>query len=77
MMPTQVLSHTITPAPSLASPQIAPDGSHFYSNSAGDLVFAEYSSGAVVSILKELTAVRTAGGDFWIVNSSGFSFRMD
>jgi hypothetical protein len=74
---SQVKSHTIAPLSSLAAPQVAPDGSRFYSDNAGKLVFAEYSTGAIVCIHPHMTAVRTTGGDHWVVDASGFSYRLD
>lgn len=54
-----------------------PDGSKFLTDSNGDIIFANYASGAVVSIHARYSAVRTDAGDFWIINAGGRAFRLD
>ena len=58
-------------------PIIARDGSKFYCDSTGEIVFALYSTGAVVSIRPEAVSARIADGDYWMVGANGNSFRVD
>jgi len=58
-------------------PIVASDGSKFYCDSKGEIIFAVYSTGAIVSIRPESVAARTANGDYWMVGANGQSFRVD
>ena len=58
-------------------PTVAEDGSKFYCDSDGEVVFAVYSTGAVVSILPDHVTALTAAGDYWLVGANGQSFRVD
>lgn len=59
------------------APSVAPDGSKFYTDQNGDMVYAQYSTGAIVSILPTQVTTRTSNGDYWVVSSAGLSFRLD
>jgi hypothetical protein len=63
--------------PSDMTPFIAPDGSKFYTDISGDIMYAEYASGAIVSMQHSIVTARTACGDHWVVSSGGLSFRVD
>lgn len=58
-------------------PIVAKDGSKFYCDGNGEIVFALYATGAVVSIRPESVSARTANGDYWMVGANGSSFRVD
>ena len=53
------------------------DGSKFFADNDGNIVFVEYSSGAIVSRHKGNISVRTANGDYWMGNTEGLWFRLD
>lgn len=53
------------------------DGSNFFADNDGNIVFVEYSSGAIVSRHKRNISVRTADGDYWMGNTEGLWFRLD
>lgn len=54
-----------------------PDGSRFFSDSDGNVVYAQYASGAIVSRNENHVSVRTACGDYWLGNFEGQWFRLD
>lgn len=58
-------------------PIVARDGSKFYCDSKGEIIFAMYSTGAIVSIRPESVSAMTANGDYWMVGANGQSFRVD
>ncbi|MBX9947644.1 MAG: hypothetical protein K2Y39_00640 [Candidatus Obscuribacterales bacterium] len=63
--------------PEGVAPCITPDGSKFYTDQNGEMVYAQYSSGAIISIQPTHVTTRTSNGDYWVVSSSGLSFRLD
>ena len=63
--------------PAAAADSTTPDGSKFITNQNGIIIYAEYSSGAVVRRHDRQVAVRTADGDYWMGNNEGQWFRMD
>lgn len=75
--PAQIKFRTISSPSSLEAPVRTADGSQFYTDVDGVIKFAQYASGAVVNILPNFTTTRTVAGDFWIVDSSGLSYRLD
>lgn len=54
-----------------------PDGSNFYTDSDGDVIYAQYASGAIVSRKDKHVTVCTADGDYWMGNLKGDWFRLD
>lgn len=60
-----------------ATPSTTPDGSKFFTDSDGDIVYVQYSSGAIVSRHERHVSVRTADGDYWMGNFEGQWFRLD
>lgn len=54
-----------------------PDGSNFYTDSDGDVIYAQYASGAIVSRKEKHVTVCTADGDYWMGNLKGDWFRLD
>jgi len=72
-----IQSRTIKPYSGLSAPTRTPDGSLFYSDGNGEVAYAQYATGAIVSIHPNLTTTRTASGDYWIVNSAGCALRLD
>jgi len=54
-----------------------PDGSRFFTDACGDIIYAHYASGAIVSKQANHVAVRTADGDYWLGNFEGRWFRVD
>lgn len=58
-------------------PTVTPDGSKFYKDACGELIYAKYSTGAIVSLHPDRTTALTADGDYWFVNSFGLSTRVD
>lgn len=58
-------------------PKVTPDGSKFYLDSFGEISYARYSNGAIVSIHANNVTTRTADGDYWFVSSGGLSSRVD
>lgn len=63
--------------PSGAPTSVTPDGSRFFTNDAGEIVFAQYATGAVVIKRPQQVAVRTADGDYWMGHSKTGWFRID
>jgi hypothetical protein len=63
--------------PRTIKPVVTEDGSKFYYDCDGAIVYALYSTGAVVSIHPNNVAARTASGDYWMVGPNGNSFRVD
>ncbi len=63
--------------PRTIKPFVTEDGSKLYYDCDGEIVYALYSTGAVVSIHPNNVAARTASGDYWMVGPNGNSFRVD
>jgi len=63
--------------PKTIKPVVTEDGSKFYYDCDGEIVYALYSTGAVVCIHPNSVATRTAQGDYWMVGPNGNSFRVD
>ena len=63
--------------PSGCAQSTTPDGSTFFTNNGGEIVYAMYSSGAIVKRNLKQIAVRTADGDYWLSNDRGNWFRVD
>ncbi|MBA3992635.1 MAG: hypothetical protein C0469_03850 [Cyanobacteria bacterium DS2.3.42] len=63
--------------PDSATHSITPDGSKFFTDCDGDIIYAQYASGAIVSKQSKHIAVRTADGDYWMGNFEGRWFRVD
>lgn len=63
--------------PTCAPTSVTPDGSKFFTNDEGEIVFAHYASGAVVIKQTQRVAVRTADGDYWMGDSKTGWFRID
>ncbi len=63
--------------PQPAAPSVAPDGSKFFTDHNGDIVYAQYASGAIVSRQQKQVAVRTADGEYWLGDYQGRWFRVD
>lgn len=63
--------------PASAPASITPDGSKFFTDDSGEIVFAQYASGAVVIRQPKVVAVRTADGDYWMGHSKTGWFRID
>ncbi len=73
-----VSSRTLTGMrPNSAANSITPDGSKFFTNADGDIIYAQYASGAIVSRQSKHVAVCTADGDYWMGNFEGRWFRLD
>lgn len=73
-----ISSRTLTGMQPIAqADSTTPDGSKFFANAEGDLVYAQYASGAIVSRQSKQVAVRTADGDYWLGNFAGQWFRVD
>jgi hypothetical protein len=73
-----VNSRTLTGMqPQYPADSTTPDGSRFFTDSCGDIIYAQYASGAIVSRQPNHVAVRTADGDYWLGNFEGLWFRVD
>jgi len=56
---------------------VTPDGSKFFTDTSGDIIFAQYASGAIFIKQSKGAAVRTADGDYWMGNSNSGWHRVD
>jgi hypothetical protein len=63
--------------PQTPADSTTPDGSKFFTDSSGEIIYAHYASGAIVSKQTKQVAVRTADGDYWLGNFAGMWFRVD
>lgn len=73
-----VSSRTLTGMqPHAKADSITPDGSKFFTNAMGDIIYVQYASGAIVSKQSKHVAVRTADGDYWMGDFDGRWFRVD
>jgi len=63
--------------PACPPSSVTPDGSKFFTDDSGAIVYAQYASGAIVIKQPKVVAVRTADGDYWMGRSNCGWYRVD
>jgi len=78
MLPDKIQRRSLaTFEPHAIAPCVTADGSKFYTDANGDMLYAKYSSGAIVSFHHRYVTAHMPCGDYWFVSSAGLSFRID
>ncbi len=71
-----ISSHSLS-QPLSAAASTTPDGSKFFTNPDGEIIYVQYASGAIMSKQANHVLVRTAYGDNLLGSLSGLWCRID